>query len=48
LIGGQLKRPGPWTLARIYELFPALRERRRFPSTACQGASSRWSRSAAR
>ena len=39
LIGGQLKRPGPgpWTLARIYELFPALRERRRFPSTALSG-----------
>ena len=36
LIGGQLKRPGPWTLARIYELFPALRERRR-PSTALSG-----------
>jgi branched-chain amino acid transport system ATP-binding protein len=37
LIGGQLKRPGPWMLARIYELFPALRERRRFPSTALSG-----------
>src|SRR5262249_57745310 len=24
LIGGQLGRPGPWTLDRIYELFPAL------------------------
>ncbi len=23
LIGGQSKRPGPWTLARIYSLFPA-------------------------
>src|SRR5271155_4502637 len=37
LIGGQLKRPGPWTLARIYELFPALGERRLFPSTALSG-----------
>jgi branched-chain amino acid transport system ATP-binding protein len=37
LIGGQLKRPGPWTLARIYELFPVLRERRQFPSTALSG-----------
>jgi branched-chain amino acid transport system ATP-binding protein len=37
LIGGQLKRPGPWTLARIYELFPALRERRLFSSTALSG-----------
>ena len=37
LIGGQLKRPGPWTLRRIYELFPALAERRRAPSTALSG-----------
>jgi branched-chain amino acid transport system ATP-binding protein len=28
MIGGQLKRPGPWTLARVYELFPVLAERR--------------------
>lgn len=28
LIGGQLGRPGRWTLARVYELFPVLRERR--------------------
>src|SRR5215471_4011121 len=37
LIGGQLRRPGPWTLARIYELFPALAERRHLPSTALSG-----------
>jgi branched-chain amino acid transport system ATP-binding protein len=37
LIGGQLKRPGPWTLARIYELFPVLAERRKLPSTALSG-----------
>jgi branched-chain amino acid transport system ATP-binding protein len=37
LIGGQLQRPGPWTLARIYELFPALAERREAPSTALSG-----------
>ncbi len=37
LIGGQLKRPGPWTLRRIYELFPALAERRSAPSTALSG-----------
>ena len=24
LIGGQLRRPGAWTLRRVYELFPAL------------------------
>jgi branched-chain amino acid transport system ATP-binding protein len=28
LIGGQLGRPGPWNLKRIYELFPILAERR--------------------
>jgi len=37
LIGGLLKRPGPWSLRRIYELFPALAERRDMPSTALSG-----------
>jgi len=37
IIGGQLGRPGPWTLARIYELFPALAERRSLPSTSLSG-----------
>jgi len=37
LIGGQLGRPGPWTLARIYELFPVLAERRRQASTQLSG-----------
>jgi branched-chain amino acid transport system ATP-binding protein len=37
LVGGQLGRPGPWTLARVYELFPALAERRQLPSTALSG-----------
>jgi branched-chain amino acid transport system ATP-binding protein len=37
LIGGQLKRPGPWTLARIYELFPVLAERCDAPSTSLSG-----------
>jgi branched-chain amino acid transport system ATP-binding protein len=37
LIGGQLKRPGPWNLARIYQLFPALAERRALPSAALSG-----------
>jgi branched-chain amino acid transport system ATP-binding protein len=37
LIGGQLGRPGPWTLARIYELFPAIAERRHVPSSALSG-----------
>ena len=37
LIGGQLKRPGPWTLSGIYELFPVLGERRHLPSMALSG-----------
>ena len=37
LIGGQLRRPGPWTLARIYELFPVLAERRNLPAPALSG-----------
>ena len=37
LIGGQLGRPGPWTLARIYELFPMLGERRGQPSMSLSG-----------
>jgi branched-chain amino acid transport system ATP-binding protein len=37
LIGGQLGRPGPWTLERIYELFPVLAERRTMPSLSLSG-----------
>src|SRR5262249_37401754 len=37
LIGGQLRRPGPWTLPRVYALFPALAERRHMASTALSG-----------
>lgn len=36
-IGGQLGRPGPWSLSRIYGLFPALAERRHAPATALSG-----------
>src|SRR5262249_9000825 len=37
LIGGHLGRPGPRTLARVYELFPVLAERRALPATALSG-----------
>ena len=37
LIGGQLKRAGPWNLQRVYDLFPVLAERRHVPSTALSG-----------
>jgi branched-chain amino acid transport system ATP-binding protein len=36
-IGAHLGRPGPWSLARIYELFPALAERRHVPASALSG-----------
>jgi branched-chain amino acid transport system ATP-binding protein len=37
LIGSQAGRPGPWNLARIYDLFPVLAERRHVPSTSLSG-----------
>jgi branched-chain amino acid transport system ATP-binding protein len=37
LIGGQLRRPGPWTLQRVYELFPVLAERRGQSSPSLSG-----------
>src|SRR5215831_12095388 len=37
LIGGQSRRPGQWTLARVYELFPVLAERRHLPAPALSG-----------
>jgi branched-chain amino acid transport system ATP-binding protein len=37
LIGGHLRRPGPWTLERIYNLFPILAERRKAASTSLSG-----------
>jgi branched-chain amino acid transport system ATP-binding protein len=36
-IGGQLRRAGPWSLQRVYALFPPLAERRHLPSTALSG-----------
>ena len=37
LIGGRVRRPGPWSLERIYRLFPVLAERRRVPPTSLSG-----------
>lgn len=37
LIGGQSGRMGPWNLARVYRLFPALKERRATPATVLSG-----------
>lgn len=37
IIGGQVGRPGPWSLAKVYELFPVLQERRNQASTSLSG-----------
>jgi branched-chain amino acid transport system ATP-binding protein len=37
LLGGYRKRRGPWTLERVYRLFPILGERRSAPSTSLSG-----------
>jgi branched-chain amino acid transport system ATP-binding protein len=37
LLGGYSKRPGPWNLKRVYELFPRLHELRRLPATDLSG-----------
>ena len=37
LIGGQSHRPGPWTLNRVYNLFPVLAERRHLSAPALSG-----------
>jgi branched-chain amino acid transport system ATP-binding protein len=37
LIGGNAKRPGPWNLQRIYQMFPVLHERRHTPSQSLSG-----------
>jgi branched-chain amino acid transport system ATP-binding protein len=37
ILGGQVKRPGPWTLDGVYGLFPILNDKRHTPSTALSG-----------
>lgn len=37
ILGGHVGRPGPWTLDRVYDLFPVLSERRRQPSPSLSG-----------
>jgi branched-chain amino acid transport system ATP-binding protein len=36
-IGGHGGRPGPWSLERVYELFPVLKERRAQPAPSLSG-----------
>ena len=37
LLGGHSERPGPWSLKRVYELFPRLEELRRLPAPSLSG-----------
>jgi branched-chain amino acid transport system ATP-binding protein len=37
LLGTHSGRAGPWSLKRVYELFPPLRERRQLPATSLSG-----------
>jgi branched-chain amino acid transport system ATP-binding protein len=37
VLGGNVKRAGPWTLERVYALFPILKEKRHAPSTSLSG-----------
>ena len=37
MIGGQVKRPDPWSLQKVYELFPILDERKHQASTSLSG-----------
>jgi branched-chain amino acid transport system ATP-binding protein len=37
LLGTHSERPGPWTLKRVYELFPRIYDLRHLPSTALSG-----------
>jgi len=37
VLGGNLARPGPWSLEAVYGLFPILREKRQAPSTSLSG-----------
>lgn len=36
-VGAQLRRPGPWSLRRVFELFPILEERKNARSTSLSG-----------
>jgi branched-chain amino acid transport system ATP-binding protein len=37
ILGGHVKRKGPWALAGIYDLFPILQEKRNVPSISLSG-----------
>jgi branched-chain amino acid transport system ATP-binding protein len=37
ILGGYVRRPGPWTLEKVYDVFPILKERRNAPATSLSG-----------
>ena len=37
VLGGNVNRSGPWSLAEVYGLFPILKEKRHVPSTSLSG-----------
>ena len=37
ILGAAVRRPGPWNLDKVFELFPILRERAETPGTALSG-----------
>lgn len=37
ILGGKVKRSGPWTLQAVYDVFPILKEKRNAPSTSLSG-----------
>jgi branched-chain amino acid transport system ATP-binding protein len=37
VLGGQVKRSGPWNLQAIYDLFPILKDKRNAPATSLSG-----------
>ena len=37
VLGGYVGRPGPWSLAKVYEVFPILQERKDYPATSLSG-----------
>lgn len=43
-MGANAERKGPWSLERLYRLFPILHEKRNVPGTSLSGGSSKWSR----
>ncbi|TDK50980.1 ABC transporter ATP-binding protein [Antarcticimicrobium luteum] len=37
ILGGYVRRPGPWTLQKVYDVFPILKERKDYPATSLSG-----------